>query len=101
MASYAEIWGLFNDGTLHQRTAVACLIAADAIRQESGSTNNHANRLIWAKKVYQDPVAAGAQMLKALLAIYNASTLAQIQSATDAQIQSAVNSSVDIFADGS
>jgi hypothetical protein len=100
MATLAEIWTLVNDPILTQKVTAACLIAADTIRQESGATGNHTNRLKWAKKVMSDPAAQGRAVLPGVIAANNAFTLAQINSASDAAIQTAVNNVVDIFADG-
>jgi hypothetical protein len=100
MATYLEIWGLFNDSTLNSKVGSACIIAADSIRTEAGTVANHVNRLKWAKRVWADPVSIAAEMLKAVLAANNSLTLAQITGASDAAIQTAVNNAIDIFADG-
>ena len=62
MATYTELFTLSENGTLLQRVAVACVIQANAIRQESNGTNL-ANRQRWAREVLNDPVAKGRQML--------------------------------------
>lgn len=100
MATYTELRGLINDPTLKDRVSIALLIAAEAIRTEDAGTANHVNRLLWAKKVLQDPDGNADDMLRALLAQNAALTVAQIQGATDAAIQTAVNGAVNIFADG-
>lgn len=100
MATLAEIWTLLEHPQLKEKVSAACLIAAEAIRIEDGQTANHANRLKWAKSVLEDPVGAGADMLRAVLAANNTAPLASITGASDATIQSAVNAAVNIFADG-
>lgn len=100
MATLSEIWTLLTDPTLQQKVSAACMVAAEAIRTEDAGTANHANRLKWAKRVLNDHVDAGADMLKAVIAANASATLAQITDATDATIQAAVNGAVDIFADG-
>jgi hypothetical protein len=100
MATYLEIWGLTNDPTLAQKVAAACLVAAEAIRQEPSSTPNNANRLKWAKRALADPAGTGAAMLRAVLGANAAATVAQINGSTDATILTAVNNAVNVFADG-
>jgi len=100
MATLTEIATLLNDPGLNDKCKSACLIAAQAIQVEAAGTTNHANRLKWAKKVFTDPVSAGTDLLRAVLAANNTAPLASIQAATDSQIQTAVNAAVDTFADG-
>lgn len=100
MATLAELSGLLNDPTLAAKVKSACLVAAQAIQVESGTTANHANRIKWAKRVFVDPDSAGVQLLRAVLAANATATLAQINTASDATIQSSVNAAVDTFADG-
>lgn len=100
MATLSQLWGLMTHADLTQKVSAACIVAAEAIRVESDATPNHANRLKWAKKVMQDHVSAGADMLKAVLAANAAATEAQIIAASDSTIQDAVSAAVNIFADG-
>ncbi|MBA3588194.1 hypothetical protein [Methylibium sp.] len=85
------------DATLRQRVAAACVVAAEAIRVEPGATNDHANRLLWAKKVFASPTIAADSMVWAVLAQNKAATKAQILSATDASLQTAVDAAVAVF----
>ena len=101
MATLAELWTLLEDPALKEKVAAACLIAAETIRTEDAGTANHANRLKWSKKVFENPVQAGDDVLKAVLAANNGSALAAITGAADNVIQTAVDAAVDIFADGS
>lgn len=100
MATLAELWTLMEDPTLKEKVSSACLVAAEAIRVEDSQTANHTNRLKWAKAAMLDPVKAGDDMLKAVLAANSAAALASITGAADGTIQDAVNAAVNVFADG-
>ena len=100
MATLSELWTLLTDPGLQQKVSAACMKAAEAIRVEATDTVNHANRLKWAKKVLNDHVSAGQQMLKAVIAANATLTVAQITGASDAAIETAVAGAVNIFADG-
>lgn len=100
MATLAELWTLLEDPALKEKVSAAALVAAEAIRVEDTQTANHANRLKWAKGVFTNPVQAGDDLLKAVLAANNAAAIGAIQGASDSTIQTAVNAAVDIFADG-
>lgn len=100
MATYAEIASLIGETNLQNKVAVACIIAAEAIRTESDQTPNHTNRLLWARQANRDPQGTARQVMPSLLAQNAGFTLAQIQGATDAAIQTAVNNAINIFATG-
>lgn len=100
MATYAELILASQNGSLTDKIRVACVIAADVIRQEVNTTPNHVNRLLWAKQVYDAPDHAQIGMVWAVLAQNAAVPLASITGATDSQVQTAVNAAVDIFANG-
>jgi hypothetical protein len=100
MATLAELWTLLEDPSLKEKVSAACLVAAEAVRVEDTGTANHANRLLWAKQVLVDPVKAGDDMLKAVLAANASAALASITGATDLTIQTAVNAAINVFADG-
>ena len=55
MATYSELFDLRSDSDLRNKIAVAVIIAAETIRNESGATTNNANRLIWAKEASGRP----------------------------------------------
>lgn len=101
MATYQEIYDLRSNSALRNRIAVACVVAAEAIRGEAVATPNNANRLIWAKSVFANPEQEASRMFMALLAQNKDLTVAQITSATDAALQSGVNNAVNVFATGS
>lgn len=100
MATYAELDQAAQNDLLRLKVRVACIIAAEAIRNEAGTTPNNANRLLWAKRVFAHPVQESERMLWAVLAQNQGATLAQITGASDSAVQSAVNSAVNVFATG-
>jgi hypothetical protein len=99
MATYLELYDIGSNGNvpLLQKIAVACVIKANDIRQESSGTNL-ANRQKWAREVLADPSSKARQMLWAILGQNAAATVAQINAATDATILSAVASAIDLVA---
>ena len=100
MATLLELRSLLRDNVLHQRVEAAVLVAANAIRIELATVPNHANRLVWAKQGFANPVGKVEGMLSAVLAANSTATVAEIQGATDAIVQSNVNAAVNLFADG-
>ena len=100
MATYLELRDLFADSSLRNRSAVAAIIAAETIRAESAAVTNHANRLIWAKKVWQSPEYWGEALLKAALAANKTLTVSQLTGVSDASLQTAIDNAVNVFADG-
>lgn len=100
MATYIELYNLRNNSELRNRVTVACTVVAEAIRVEVGTTENHANRLIWSKAVFENPERESERMYWALLASCTALTVAQITGATDAVIQTKVDAAVNEFATG-
>lgn len=98
MATYSDLYNLNNNSDLKNRVMIACLVSAEAIVAELDTVPNHANRLIWAAKVFATPAAESDRMFWALIAANNSLTLEQITGATDAGIQTEVNNHVDLFA---
>lgn len=101
MATYEELRALFSKDDLRNKIEVACIIAAEAVRVEPPGTENHTNRMVWAKRVFENPRMIAEYMLMALLAANKDSTVADITTASDSAIQVRVNAVVDVFADGS
>ncbi len=101
MATYIELRSLFANSPLKNRIEVACIIAAETIRNEEVGTPNHANRLIWAKKAFVQLATIRDQMLMALLASNKTASIAAITGILDEALQTLVDDAVDIFADGS
>lgn len=100
MATYAELYDLRSNSALRNKIAVACVIAAEAIRTEDGGTANHANRLLWAKGAFANPDFEAGRIMTAVLAQNASATVAQITSATDATILTAVQNAINVFATG-
>ena len=101
MAAYEDLRGLFGHGELRPTVEVACIVAAEAIRNESPSTDNHANRMIWAKAAFRNPSSIRDQMLMALIAANKDASVETIVGVSDAALQTLVDAAVDVFADGS
>ena len=100
MATYAELFELRANSAFRNKVSVAVAVAADGIRQEDGATDNHANRLIWAKRAMQNPGAVGQEVLFSILVANKTATTEQILGAKDAAIQANVDAVVDLFAQG-
>ena len=100
MATYQELLTASEDSDLRNKLRVAVVVAAETVRTELTSVPNHANRLIWAKKVFTNPDAEVLPMLWATLAANRANSLAQILGASDAVVQTAVDAAVDVLAQG-
>jgi len=103
MATYLELYELRSDEVLLSKVLVACIISAEIIRTNGDigilwDAANHANRLIWARKVFADPNTESTRMYYCILASNRAVSKTVIQSATDTIIQEQVNSHVDLFA---
>jgi len=99
MATYLELMTLRDDADIQKRVSVACYVAANAIRTESVSIPLHAERLVWAKRVFEGSVNVGLMIWVVL--VNNAQyTTAQIQASTDAALQTAVDNAVNLFAVG-
>lgn len=97
----AEEWTLLEDPTLREKCSAAALNSAKTIMLELSSVTNHANRLLWAKETFRDPISAGTAMLRALVSFYAATkTLTQMAALTDAEIQAVIDGAVNVFATG-
>lgn len=100
MATYTELFELGSNSVLRNKITVACLVAAQAVMVESVDTANHANRLLWAKDVFTDPMGAGQKMLMAALAANSGLSVAQITGASDAALLTVVQNAINVFAIG-
>lgn len=100
MATYAELLIASENETLRNKVRVACVVAAEVVRTELVSVTNHANRLGWAKSVFESPESVTQRMLWAVLAQNAGASLAAITGASDSTVQTAVNAAVDVFATG-
>jgi|SRR6185437_4792423 len=100
MATYDELLLAAADTGLINHVRVAVFVSATNIMTEATATTNHANRLLWAKTVFNDPAAAGAKMMWPVLAQNKTATLAAITGADDPTVQAAVDAAVNVFATG-
>ena len=98
MATYSELIEASNHSPLIDRVRVACLVAAEAIRNEADTVPDHAARLAWARGVFANPEAEQTRMLWATLVQNRAAPLASIKSADDSTVQTAVTAAVNLFA---
>lgn len=100
MATYAELLTLSENPDLFAKVRVACWVAADTVRAEADTVPNHANRVIWAKSVFENPDRVATNMMCAVLAQNRAASVATIQAASDALVQTAVDAAINVFAQG-
>lgn len=105
MATLTEVQAAAAGGTgTATKVLGACLMAAQAVIYEAGATDNHANRLLWAREVFNDLPGVGADMLKAVVALAQGNvptvTAAELADLPDATIQDYVNAAINTFATG-
>lgn len=98
MATFDELLTASGNTALINHVRVATFVAATDIMTEADTTPNHANRLLWAKQVFQDPALAGAKMMWPVLAQNRAFPIANITGADDATVLTAVKNAVNVFA---
>ena len=99
MATYLELMTIRDDGDFQKRVSVACYVAANTIRSESAATQFHAERMVWAKRVFEGGGSIGLMVW--IVLVNNAQyTQAQILASTDAVLQTAVDNAVNLFAVG-
>lgn len=101
MATFDELLQAESNTLLIQHVREAVIVAATAIMTEDGATANHANRLLWAKTVFNDPSAAGMKMMYPVLAQNRAAPIASIIGASDDTVLAAVMTAINVFANGS
>ena len=100
MATYLELLALTTDAALLNRTQIAVLVAADAVRVDglsSPAPENQAARMAWASKALTQPQIEAQRALACVLAQNRALSVAQINAASDAALQSAVDAAVDLL----
>lgn len=96
-----DTYHLSFDSTLRARIAGGCWKSAADILNESPSTTNHTNRVLWAKKVLTEN--ADGPMVRSLSVncAQNATIAAAgAAAATDNDILFVIDSLVDTYADG-
>ena len=100
MSTYTELFGLKNESNVINKVVVACVVAANGIKDELDTVDNHANRLLWAAGVFENPQHEAERMYWALLAANKDNTVEQITGALDSAIQTQVDDHIDLFATG-
>lgn len=100
MATFDELLAAARNTPLFDHVRVATFVAATDIMSEDPATANHANRLKWAKQVFQNPNAAGEKMMYPVLAQNRSAPIASITGASDATVLTAVQAAINVFATG-
>lgn len=98
MATYAELDQASGNTVFLTQVKVACIIAAEKIRNEREDIQGHANRWAWAQQAFANPSGVAGGIVWCILGQNQALTLAQITTATDAQIQNVVDKAINIMA---
>lgn len=94
MASYLELIDVQDDSQFRARIMVACVVAAEVIRQEPDATPNHAERVKWARRAYSDPQAVARDIVWSVLAQNKQFPKGVILGVDDATLQTAVNAAL-------
>ena len=93
-------YNLAYSGIVPRRVCAACWTAAANILNEDQATENHANRVLWAKAVLQEDVNGTMVKRITIDCAQNASIAAAGEASTDNDIQFVVNSRAGVYADG-
>jgi hypothetical protein len=98
--AYVDIFAAatVTDHVLRKQTAVALHKAAVDILNESAATENHSQRMAWARRVIASPEEWAAKAIWKVLE--NATIQASPAEASDNDVQFVVNSIVDSLAKG-
>lgn len=96
--SYTERYALTENGTFRHKLQMAIWIAAVDVTNEPGSTPNHAQRLVWAKRSLRGPIDTADMLKVAIRASANATIGEAGTNASDSDIQFVVNGLVDELA---
>ena len=100
MATYLEIHNLHSNSDMLAKTAVAIGDAAIGVYEEAPGTDNHANRLIWAKEALEAPGAMARKMYSSVLVANKGASVAAILSASDAVLLGNIIGVIDLYATG-
>ena len=95
--AYTDIYeaATVDNHVLRKRVAVALVKAAVDVMNESPATEDHAQRMAWARRVVADPLGWAAKTIWKVLE--NATIQAAPLAATDSDVQFVVNSFVNTF----
>lgn len=97
MATLLDTYNLqYTHTLLRQRTQIAIELAAYNVLNEDAGTANHANRMLWANTVLNDPIIMMG--LEMTLVVQNATIQASGDDCTDNDLQFVVNGLVDVYA---
>ena len=88
MATYTELYKLFNDSELRNRVVAATVIAAYALLASSPTLNDR----VWFSAVMANPKGEGLKAFTAVLAANAGLSVTAIQGASDSVILSEVES---------
>ena len=102
MATYDELLTIATTtgSQLAARMQVAVVIAAIKITNEATTVDNHANRLKWAKTVFQSSANVARDVLWYVIGNNASATATAIANASDALIQTNVDAAVNALAQG-
>jgi propanediol dehydratase large subunit len=94
MASYAELVQASTDNELLKRVRVACVVAAEVIRNNATATDVEK---AWARRAFHNPEERMREVLWAVLAQNRSYPLSTIIGADDATVQTAVNAALPLI----
>jgi hypothetical protein len=101
--AYVDEYGLFAEASndLHKKVARSVDIAARNVINEDSGTENHKNRLVWAKWIRAEPDRVVAESHRAILHVLDNPTVAAAGNASaDNDVQYVVNGLVNELAKG-
>lgn len=105
MATYIELFNLFNSSDLRNKVAVAVAICAEEILTGNDDSapydqtaGAHDVRVQWAGTAVANTIQVAGDVLKLVLAANNTLTTTQINNATDTAIQNNVRDVIDELA---
>lgn len=92
--AYVDIYGAatVSDSTLRQKVAVGLYKAAIDVLNEAPETEDHSQRMAWARRVIADPLGWAAKAIWKVLE--NATIQADPTAATDSDVQFVCNALV-------
>ena len=107
-ATHDQLKTLMGNQALKNKVEVSIVITVDKILRVEDTANgfnqqNHPNRVIWARRIMNDPAGApkeAARFFPIMIAANRELSILQILAATDVGIQLSVEETVDFFADG-
>ena len=97
MATYSDLYNLYVDSPLLNRTSVAVCVKAQAFLDDNAAT---AAQIAWAVEALKSPRAKAEELLKYVLAKNQAASVAQIQAASDSTLQGQVDTAIDAIIAG-